>query len=390
MRNNNFKQELLFMVIVVLFWFGQYVYIPYQTIYLNQNNISEYFIGIVVGVYGVSQFVCRFPIGLIANFIERHKKFIILGCFLSGLASIFRVYLASDIGFLLGNLFSGFASTMWISFMVFYLHKYSENNQQRATSRIIMLNNIGILLAFIVSTVLYNKIGMKNICILSIMSGSTACILSFILYEERETSDIKYKISDLTSCLKNKRLLLMGSLAIVQQGVQMTTAMSFTNRILQTLTNNSSIIGVSSIIYMVSAVFSSFIGSTGLMKKKEPKFWVITIFVLLALYSFLVSNIKNVSLILFLQIIPGVSSGILFSFLTSEALKDIPKYQKSTAMGLYQAIFSIGMTVFPIIVGKIIENYNIKIAYWFLTIIIIITIILAYIYYYKILKENNI
>ena len=40
----------------------------------------------------------------------------------------------------------------------------------------------------------------------------------------------------------------------VQQGVQMTTTMSFTTRIIKNLGTNSMSIGLSSIIYMLSAV----------------------------------------------------------------------------------------------------------------------------------------
>lgn len=385
------KQEMLFSVIVTLFWFGQYVYIPYQIIYLSEKSINEYAIGIIVGVYGLSQLLCRFPIGIVANTISKHKNFIILGCFLSALASIFRITLESKVGFFIGNIFSGLASTTWISFMIFYLNKYDEERQQSATSKIVMLNNIGMLLGFIVSTVLYYEIGMRNICILSILSGIIACLFSFYLFED-ENIKVEISFKKIIIVCGNRRLWILAIFALVQQGIQMTTTMSFTNKILQQLSASSFVIGISSIIYMGASVLFSKLGSTSLIRKKSPKFWISFIFLILAIYTILVSNVNKVSYILILQLLPGMGTGILFAFLTSEALKEIEKTQKTVGMGLYQAIYALGMTMFPIIFGNIIENYGIRIGYNILGIISFIMSILGlvcYTFIFDIKKRKN-
>ncbi|WP_242550773.1 MFS transporter [Enterococcus hulanensis] len=171
------REQNLLLLIVTLFWFAQYVYIPYQTPYLATINVSASFIGIIVGSYCISQLVLRLPVGILADLRPNHRLFISLGTLCAGVASLFRIFFQDGTGFLLGNVFSGFASATWISFMVYYLSLHDNQMQNAATSKIIMANNISMLIGFITSSLLYNHIGMANICLLSVLSGFSGFVI---------------------------------------------------------------------------------------------------------------------------------------------------------------------------------------------------------------------
>ena len=75
---------------------------------------------------------------------------------------------------------------------------------------------------------------------------------------------------------------------------------------------------------------------------------------------------------------------MLASYLTSEALIEIDRDKKSSAMGFYQTAYSIGIFIYPIITGKIVEMYSIEIAYIFLTASAVICAFIALLYYKKV------
>jgi hypothetical protein len=52
--------SIQFMSVVILFWFAQYVYIPYQTTFLSLQSVSQNLIGTVIGAYGLSQLLYEF------------------------------------------------------------------------------------------------------------------------------------------------------------------------------------------------------------------------------------------------------------------------------------------------------------------------------------------
>ena len=180
-----------------------------------------------------------------------------------------------------------------------------------------------------------------------------------------------------------KRLWLFAILALIQQGIQLTTAMSFTNQILKDLGAANGIVGLSSIIYMVSAVGFAAFASAGYCCKKGPRFWIPVVFLLISVYCMMVPSAKNAAELLFLQILPGMSTGILFSYLTSEAMCGIEAKKRSTAMGLFQAVYAIGMTTFPIFTGNIASAFSIREGYLVLAGISVIGTVLSFIYYRK-------
>lgn len=360
------NQASLILWIVVFFWFAQYVYIPYQTTYLLLAHISSNVVGAIIGAYGISQFALRLPVGILADLSSNHKLFIILGTFFAGTASFFRILLPDETGFLIANILSGTASATWISFMVLYMSFFNKEAQTRATSKIIMANNTGILLAFVTSTFLYDTVGMMVICAFSLGAGLIACLLAFFLRTTKPTNQPKVSVMELLQVLKDKNLLLYSCLALVQQGVQMATTMSFTNQVIQELGAKNMEIGFSSIIYMISAVFFAKLASTKFLELLTKKQWIYSSFLLLGIYCLLVPQSSSVLMVCFLQLIPGMGTGILFSLLTSEALQSIPQQKRSTAMGFFQAVYAVGMTTFPIISGSVYEHVSMKAAFIFL------------------------
>ena len=57
---------------------------------------------------------------------------------------------------------------------------------------------------------------------------------------------------------------------------------------------------------------------------------------------------------------------ILFSYLTCEAMSGVPASCKATAMGFYQAVYAVGMTVFPAITGALASKMGMRTGYMML------------------------
>lgn len=379
-RTEGIAQEKMFLSIVTLFWFAQYVYIPYQTTYLTGLGVSGNLIGMIVGAYGISQLLLRLPVGVCADRIGRHKFFIMTGALASGTASLFRVCYCNGTGFLIGNLLSGLASAMWISYMVFYTGSYCGIQQQKATSRIVMFNNLGMLLGFAASTFCYQLIGMRRVCLLSVLAGGMAFALACFL-KEPDSRRGSMPVRQLLLVCTGKRLLLFSLIAMIQQGIQLATTMSFTNRILQECGATDRIIGISSILYMISAVCFAALASSEICCRKGPRFWIPLVLIFVAVYCIVVPAVRYVPVILLFQILPGMATGILFSYVTSEAMKGVSPEQKSTAMGFFQAFYAIGMTAFPMFTGKIADEAGIGYGYLLLAGIAIMGSVLAMCYY---------
>lgn len=382
----SFQRKIL-LIIVIFFWFAQYVFMPFQTTYLYSSGITAAAVGIIVGIYGFAQLIFRMPIGLIADKIDIHKFFIIIGILSAGIASLFRIFFPPDLGFLIGNIFSGFASAMWISFMVLYFSYFEKEEHQKASSFIVGANNFGILLGFIACTLLYERFGMKLMCYLSIAAALIAFLLSlFIRGEKRNTAALPVK--ELVKVYADRRLIVFSILALIQQGIQISTSMTFTTQIAKLRGANNIQIGLCSIVYILTAVLSSYFAAGKTAKRIGSRFWIPAILICLALYCVLIPNLPSAEWICIAQILSGISTGILFSYCTSEAMQDIPEQKSSTAMGFYQAIYAIGMTTFPILTGKIANTFTIGVAFYILSGISIVGVVISLLFY-SFIKNNE-
>ena len=368
MSESKTKEGQLLLSIVVLFWFSQYVYIPYQTPYLTAINVSSQFLGVIIGAYGIAQLLLRLPVGVLADRQSDHKLFIALGLVAASSASLVRIFLPSGSGFLLANILSGVASATWISFMILYLSFYNKEEQAVATSTLVLANNLGILLGFVTSTLLYDHVGMKLICGFSATAAAIGFALALKLAPTKQPVT-SLTIKQLLEVGADKQLLFFAALALIQQGIQMSTTMSFTTQIIKDLGASNTMVGVATIIYMLAAVSFARLNKGPWLQKQRTTVLVSTLFLALAAYCYLVPLVPSVALICLLQLIPGAATGILFSRLTSEAMKHVPVTKKSTAMGYFQAIYALGMTLFPIFSGQIKQLYTVQRAYLLLALL---------------------
>lgn len=369
-------------IIMILYWFSLYTYIPFQVPYLYALNVTPSIVGIILGLYGASQMILRFPFGIISDYFGKYKIFIVLGSLLSAVSSIIKMVYPTANGFLVGNILTGVAASTWLMYMVLYYSYFDRSKEHMAASKCLVANVIGMFLGFLFATIFYQKFGMNLMLIAAALAAFAATILALFLKEEKREK--KNNIKDLILVIKNKRLLFFSVLSIIEQGIHMAASVSFTLNRIKELGGASYLVGIASLLNMFFAIVSAYIASTSFASKRGSKFYVPFSFVLLGLYCVAVILTKNIFVIVASQILSGLSIGMLASYLTSEALIEIDRDKKSSAMGFYQTAYSIGIFIYPIITGKIVEMYSIEIAYIFLTASAVICAFIALLYYKKV------
>ena len=372
-------------IIMILYWFSLYTYIPFQVPYLYALNVTPSIVGIILGLYGASQMILRFPFGIISDYFGKYKIFIVLGSLLSAISCIIKMVYPTANGFLVGNILTGVAASTWLMYMVLYYSYFDRSKEHMAASKCLVANVIGMFLGFLFATIFYQKFGMNLMLIAAALAAFAATILALFLKEEKR--DKKSNIKDLILVIKNKRLLFFSILSIIEQGIHMAASVSFTLNRIKELGGASYLVGIASLLNMFFAIVSAYIASTSFASKRGSKFYVPFSFVLLGLYCVSVILTKNIFVIVASQILSGLSIGMLASYLTSEALIEIDRDKKSSAMGFYQTAYSIGIFIYPIITGKIVEMYSIETAYIFLTASAVICAFIALLYYRKV-KTN--
>lgn len=393
------SQNTKLLVIIALFWFAQYIYVPNTAPYLLAQKVTADFVGIIVGVYGGVQMSLRFPMGILADWLGKHKLIIIVGCAFSGGASVVRILESTGNGFLIANIMSGVASSLWVSFMLLSTKYITPDRMQTQIGYLFAANNFGIMLAFITSAVCFEGFGMDFLCLCSALSGALAMLLAMSLKEDdpayahlHEPPESKHRplVADLVKVAKRKRIWFFAFLASIQQGVTMTTIMSFSNEAALRIGGSSYEMGLMTIVFILFNVISSYYSGKPPFTRISQGFLVSSALFMLAAYCFLSVMVTHIYLLIIIQVFLGWSFGFVFTIATSEAIVGIEHYRRSSAIGLFQALFAIGMTTVPIIAGRIIEldDGDLKAAFFFQGWLCIIAFV-ATVYFYYMKRRNH-
>lgn len=350
--------------ITVLFWFALYVYVPYQTPYLTLLGVASSFIGIILGAYGFSQMIIRIPLGIGADRKGRHKPFIILGN-LCAAASVLRFCWPGAASFLLANLISGMAASTWISSTVLYPTYYPKEQLKKAMGTLLAMNNFGTLMGFLAGMIATQFFKTEILFLLSAGAGSLSAILSLLVWEgPQKQARTLPPLSGHFRVFKRKRLLLFSVGMALLQAVNMSTAMSFTSEYGRQIGADSLQIGLLSALYMGASVLSSFYTGTRHAALLGERKLVPIFFLIYAVCCGSIPLIRQVPLLCLAQILGGFSFASLLSLFMSGAVEGVPQEKRSTAMGFFQAVYGIGMTFGPTLMGVMVQSAGMQAAYW--------------------------
>lgn len=376
------SNSLRILSVISLFWFAQYVYVPYTTPFLLAQKVSADFVGLVIGVYGAVPLFFRFFVGVFSDKIGQYKYLILLGCFTAALGSVIRFLMPDGNGFLIANIISGFSSSMWMCFILFHVKMLEKDQLKKGMGQVFAACNIGILSGFFASATLYEHFGMSLMCILSIVAGSLGFIIASFLKETSSTKLNHPKFSLLVQVIFNKRLWFFAFIATIQQGILMATAMSFSNEVASNLGAVAWQIGIMTMSMTGSYVLSCVLSTTTLAFRIGPGILMTLSQICMALYCVLMVNVDNIYALIPVQFLLGSTGGFVFSWCNSEALSQIEDYRRSTALGLFQSAFALGMTFVPILAGYIFHLTGaLTDAFYFQACLALLGAILTAIYY---------
>ncbi len=344
--------KTLLIIMILFFWFTQFVYIPYHTPYLLSLGAASSFVGIIVGAYGFSQVLLRIPIGILADRRIGQKKLIFFGLLCAAAASAIRIIFPQPVAFLVANFLSGMTSATWVSVTVFFFSLFEQNELKKATGISIAGNNGGILLGFVASAYINDEFGMTFLFVASIISAICGFLTLLFIKEYTPKQKVMKKIH-VSGIIKNPSLLFYSFLGLVLQSVVFSTTMSFTTSYAKLLTSVESELAFSMIVYITVCVASSLM--IGYAKKWSNKTMFTLLLLCLVIYCACLPFTTAMWQLYILQVFCGIASGGLMSLAMACAMENaIPEY-RSTTMAVFQACYGIGMTLGPILMGVLVD-----------------------------------
>ncbi len=355
--------------ITVFFWFAQYVYIPFLTPYLFTLSMTATLVGLVIGAYGVTQLILRIPLGITIDVVRNHKLFIVIGTFLAGLSSLGMAIFPSPALLLIANAVSGIASSTWISFTVLYPAYYEKSENTRAIGIINTFSKTGILGAFVLGGILFESVGIRGLFVASFLSGMIGSILALFIKREQETRRINITMKGLVKVMKERRLLFSSVASAFAYLIVFGTVYSFTTSTAKDLGATGVELASCVTLFSAAGMAGSYFTGTGTARKLGEKTMLLLPFLLLSIYCVGIAFSRRVIDFFPLQILAGLAHGVFTSSLMAYAIKDVDQDKKSTAMGFYQSVYCLGITLGPILMGFLVDRTSTGVSFLIMALI---------------------
>ncbi len=347
--------KIMFEVAIVFFWASEYCHAPYFTPYLATLGISSTVIGLIVGCYGFTQMLVRIPLGIFTDATGSYKAVTISGLFFTTLSS-WGLWLFTDVWLIfLFRIFAGIAASSWIAMTVSYMGYYSEEDSVSATTILNTLNSCGKLLAFVLGALAAQLWGYRSALFMSFLTGLIGLVLvPFIDKAEAERTPVS--LAGLAACLRNRSTMIPALLAAVSMMTVHGTVFSFTSTLAEQVGASALMLSVLSMAFTLVQILSTGFIKSDYIRQGRRSVQIASGFMLMSGYLIILAFAGSVWPILVGQLMVGFAFALISSLLMSECMRGVPHGERTTAMGIYQAVYGIGMTAGPVYVGRICDT----------------------------------
>lgn len=348
------NRRILFYLVTMMYWFSMYTYVPILSPYVEHLGGSIFVIGLVVGSYGFTQLLVRIPLGIWSDRIGKRKLFIIAGIACAALSSL-GFALTTNVWIVLGfRALAGVAAASWVAFTVLFASYFEPDEAPKAMGIISFYTSIGQMIATTSGGFLAEYIGWGAPFYIGAIVGLIGLILALYIVEKKPKEKKQpIAVKELLKMGSEKMLLSVSVLAILVQCITFTTMFGFTPL-------HASNLGVSkadlSILTLLSTLPNAIAGylSGGYFTNKMGERKTIALgFLLAAICTITLPFTSSFLLLIVTQGINGFAQGMTMPVLMGLAIKSVHEDRRASAMGFFQAVYSLGMFGGPFITGWI-------------------------------------
>jgi len=343
----------------LFWWFSLYIYVPVLPIYSKDLGSSLQFIGIIVGSYALGQILFRIPIGYLSDRLKSRKLFSVLSGIVSFLGSAYLFISNNPNEVLIGRTITGVAAAGWVAISVYYSSFFPRNERFKSSTIILSSNMLSVFLGTFLSGYISDLISIKTCFLLSMVFAILSSILFLISKEKPFDTKSEFSTIQFINLLRNKLLICLCLIGIFIQFITFSINFSYFPIYLNKLSFSDSIVG-NLVAFYTLASFIGTISSPRLIKKFG--LWRIFIYsaILIGLTTLITPLFENLFLLIFLRLIGGIGGGIIFSSCMSSIVRGFQENYQASAMGIFQAVYAIGMFLGPILSGVIGSYINLE------------------------------
>jgi len=351
-------QLFLYIAADFMYWMALYLYVPTLPVYVQTKTGNLALVGVVLAMYGLWQAVIRLPLGIAADWLGRRKPFILVGFALTGLGAWMMGAADNVNGLMIGRAVTGLAAGTWVPMVVAFSGLFPPAEAVRATATLTLVSSVSRMVA----TGLTGSLnGWGGYSLAFNLAAAVALVATLLFIPARETRrEVLAPVpSQIGRLITRRDVLLPSSLNAVAQYVSWAATFSFFPILARQLGANDVTLSIMTSLN-IGVVLAGNLLTTAVVRQLGSRRMIYASFTLQAIGLALAASATSLWQIFVAQFCLGSASGIGYPILMGMSIEQVKDRERTTAMGLHQAVYALGMFGGPWLSGILADAVGVQ------------------------------
>lgn len=351
---NTQQRRLVFSLVTLTFWMPSYFYAQVLPAYVKFLGGSLSMVGLVSGAYGLTQAIFRIPTGVFADRIGRKKPLVVLGILAGIIANLLFIWAGSPLALFWARAIAGVSAATWVALTVLIATYFPQDKVTPTMGLLFAVSNVGQLIASLSGAFMAELWGWKAPFIAALITGILGLATLTLMEPEQVAPPRKFSWNNLLELSVHRWLVLASILGILLQYGSW-SLISFSPVFAVSLGASKGDLGILALFGMVPTIFGSFLLGK-LLQIINRNYLLLMGFICVAVGLLFLPITKSFWIIAFLVACSGLGRGLVLPALMGMCQKGVNDSMKTTAMGIFQAVYALGMFLGPTISGIISDH----------------------------------
>ena len=335
-----------------------YLYAPTLPTYAQTKTGNLSAVGLILAQYGLWQAIIRLPVGIAADWLGRRKPFIIGGLALAGLGAWMMGSSDTAWGLGVGRAVTGLGAATWVPLITVFSSLFPAQDAVTATALLSAIGSVGRVTATSVTGSLNNLGGYSLAFYLAAAIAGLAALL-VLPAREKVHAPRKPSVEGIGQVITRRDVLLPSVLAALVQYYIWAVTFSFMPILADRLGATDVTQSMLMSLHVGLVALGSF-SAAAVVRRMGALRLVYLTFLFLAAGTALTALAPNLAVVFVAQFLLGVGRGLGYPVLMGLSIRDVADAQRTTAMGLHQSVYSIGMFAGPWLSGLLADALGLR------------------------------
>lgn len=359
-------------------WLSLYFYVPFLPLRAIELGASNTMVGIVIASYAIAQVALRIPIGVGSDLIGRRRPFAVAALAAAAGGALWLAVSPSPLSLFFARAVTGIAGAGWVAISVLYASYFSTDNTGRAMSRIMAINGVGLVLATFTGGLIADIWGTTASFYAGVILGVIGMAMMLAAPEPPLLDRQPYSRALFFEVARTPLLIVVSLIGITVQFVSFATSFGFIPVYASDIGASNSQVGYITTAMLAASTVGT-IAAPAFARQLGYRSVLILCTVIVAVTSGVVPLLDSVMLVGVSQLVSGLGRGAINAVLITLSVLAVAPAQRATAMGVYQAIYAVGMLTGPVVAGAIADGISVEMVFYVSAIVSLAGAVLTYV-----------